>query len=169
VATFFIAYLTEDDLLLIHVWAGYIMLAAIAIRFLWGFAGTYHARFKNFITRPADAWQYVKEVFKLRAARYLGHNPAGGLMIVALLVGTCLTGLTGMLLYGAEDQAGPFATWFSEDSHFWEEVLEGMHEFFANACLLLVVVHVAGVLFESALHNENLVRSMWTGYKKSEE
>ena len=167
-ATFIVAYVTEEDFLSLHVWAGYVLLAAIAVRLLWGFIGTRHARFSDFVTKPSTAIQYVKDTLNLKAKRYIGHNPAGGLMIVTMLISLVITGASGLLLYGAEDHAGPFAAWFTANSHFWEEILEEFHEFFANFTVFLVVIHLAGVLVESVLHKENLVRAMWNGTKRAE-
>jgi cytochrome b len=150
------------------VWAGYILLAAIALRLVWGFFGTRHARFSDFVTSPSTAIQYVKDTIRLKAKRYIGHNPAGGLMIVIMLISLVITGISGLLLYGAEDQAGPFGTWFIAASDFWEEALEETHEFFANFTVFLVVIHLAGVLVESVLHKENLVSAMLSGNKRAD-
>ena len=168
VVTFFIAFLTEDDFLTLHVWAGYIVGAALAVRLLWGFVGTRHARFNDFVTSPRDAFQYTKDTLLLRAKRYLGHNPAGGLMIIAMMISLTVTTLTGIALYGAEEQAGPMASLFTGTGEVWEEVFEEVHEFFANFTLLLVFVHLAGVVIESLIHHENLVLSMFNGLKRSE-
>ena len=168
VSTFFIAYVTEEDFLSLHVWAGYVLLAVIAVRLAWGFIGTRHARFSDFVTSPSTALTYIKDTLRLKAKRYLGHNPAGGLMIVTMLASLVITGASGLLLYGAEEHAGPFAAWFVSESHMWEELLEGIHEFFANFTVLLVVVHLAGVLVESVLHKENLVSAMWSGEKRAD-
>ena len=168
VATFLIAYITEEDFLTLHVWAGYVLLAAIAVRLLWGFIGTRHARFSDFVTKPSTAFRYVKDTLALKAKRYIGHNPAGGLMIVVMLVSLVVTSISGLLLYGAEEQAGPFAGWFIANAHMWEKGLEEVHEFFANFTVVAVVVHLAGVLVESVLHKENLVRAMWNGDKRAE-
>ncbi|WP_455209601.1 cytochrome b/b6 domain-containing protein [Kaarinaea lacus] len=165
VATFLIAYITEEDLLGVHVWAGYIMLAAIAVRLVWGLVGTRHARFSDFVTSPSTALRYVKDTFGLKAKRYIGHNPAGGWMIVIMLISLVATGMTGLLLYGAEEHAGPFAGWFAASSGYWEDALEEIHEFFANFTVFLVVVHLAGVLLESIVHKENLVAAMISGEK----
>ncbi len=168
VSTFLIAYITEEDFLSLHVWAGYVLLAAVAVRLAWGFIGTRHARFSDFVTSPSTAIQYAKDTLQLKAKRYLGHNPAGGLMIVIMLASLVITGISGLLLYGAEDQAGPFSAWFIADSDFWEEALEETHEFFANFTVFLVVIHLAGVLVESVLHKENLVSAMLSGDKRAD-
>lgn len=169
VAAFAIAYLTEDDIMLLHVWAGYIIGAALLIRILWGLVGTRHARFTDFVTSPKTAVQYVKDTLTLRAKRYLGHNPAGGLMIVVMIISLAITVTSGIALYGAAEQAGPLAQSFAGSGEFWEDALEGLHEFFANFTLLLVAVHVAGVVVESLIHRENLVASMINGFKRAEE
>ena len=167
VGAFMIAYITEEDFLTLHVWAGYVVLAAIAVRLVWGFIGTRHARFTDFVTKPSSAIRYVADTFRSSAKRYIGHNPAGGLMIVLLLSSLLLTGITGLLLYGATDQAGPFAHWTVIHSLFWEEAFEETHEFLANFTVFLVIVHLLGVLVESLFHRENLVRAMIDGYKRS--
>jgi cytochrome b len=168
VTTFFIDYFTEEDLLTIHVWSGYIMLAIIAIRVVWGFIGTRHARFSDFVTKPSVAFQYLKDTVYLRAERFIGHNPIGGFLVVIILIGSVLTGISGLLLYGADEHAGPLAGLFTSGGEFWEDILEEIHEVFANFTLILVIIHVIGVVVESKIHNENLVRAMWDGYKNRE-
>lgn len=168
VTAFIVAFVTEDDYLTLHSWAGYLIVAAIAVRFLWGFIGTQHARFKDFVATPKEAMAYTKDVLALRAKRYIGHNPAGGIMIVTLMASLIITTVTGIAVYGAEEQAGPMASWFVGAGEFWEDFFEELHEFFANFTLLLVLIHLAGVLIESVIHKENLVRSMINGLKRVE-
>jgi cytochrome b len=169
VATFLIAYITEEDFLGPHVWAGYLLLAAIAVRLVWGFVGTRHARFSDFVTSPLTALRYIKDTLRLKAKRYIGHNPAGGWMIVVMLVSLVATGVTGLLVYGAGEHAGPAAGLFAASGDSWEKPLEEVHEFFANFTLFLVVIHLAGVLLESIIHKENLVAAMISGEKVSSE
>jgi len=165
VIAFFTAYITEDDFLTLHTYAGYTVFGLILFRILWGIIGPRHARFSNFVTSPGTAWQYVKDTLRLRAKRYLGHNPAGGAMIVLLLVSLLITTLTGMATYGAVESAGPFGNWLGTMGESGEDLLKEVHEFFANFVLMLVVIHIAGVIIESLLHRENLVRSMFHGFK----
>jgi len=165
---FFTAYFTEDDFLTVHAYAGYTVLALILVRLIWGFIGTRNARFSSFVTAPRVAWQYVKDTLRLRAKRYLGHNPAGGAMIVLLLISLLLTTLTGLAAYGASETAGPLAGWLGNIGETGEDIIKEVHEFFANFTVFLVVVHVAGVIFESLAHRENLVRAMINGYKSRE-
>lgn len=169
VLAFFIAYITEEDFLTIHSYAGYTVLALIVLRIIWGVIGTRHARFTDFVYSPQTIKHFLKETLYLRAKRYLGHNPAGGAMVILLLVSLLMTTITGLAVYGAGEQAGPMAAWFSGGSKFWEDVYEEVHEFFANFTLFLVFVHVAGVIVESFIHKENLVKSMIDGMKKSSD
>jgi len=164
-SAFFIAYISGEELLVVHTWSGYLILALLGIRFVWGIIGTRYARFTDFVYSPANIIQFLKDTLQLRAKRYLGHNPAGGAMVILLMVSLLVTSITGVVLLGAEDQAGPVAGWFSQGGGFWGEALEEVHEFFANFTLLLVFVHVAGVIVESFIHRENLVSAMITGFK----
>jgi len=168
VIAFFTAYFTDDDLLQVHVWAGYAVLALVLWRLLWGVIGTAHARFTDFVIRPAAVISYLKDVVSLRAKRYIGHNPAGGVMVIALLVALLLATVSGLAVYGADQGAGPLAAWMTGFGEEGEDVLEEIHEFFANLTLILVIAHVAGVLVSSWLHHENLPRAMVTGYKRAE-
>jgi cytochrome b len=165
VASFFIAYLTEDHFLTLHVYAGYSILSLILLRIIWGFTGPRYARFSNFVTRPAVSIRYVFDSLTGRAKRYLGHNPAAAAMIVMLLLSLLLTTFTGIAAYGAIESAGPLGSILGNIGEHGEDLMEEVHEFFANFTLLLVAIHVSGVLIESWLHGENLVKSMVHGYK----
>ena len=161
VAGFFIAYLTEDDLLNVHVWAGYLVFGLLIFRLLWGFIGSETARFSNFLCSPLQSFNYIKDVAAFKAKRYLGHNPAGAAMIILLLVSLLMTSLSGFAVYGADQGAGPLAGIGADYEDLWEEV----HEFFANFTLVLVAIHVLGVALESYIHKESLVKAMLNGYK----
>ncbi len=154
-AAFAIAFIVEDELLGLHIWAGYLALTLIAIRLVWGIIGTRHARFTDFVRGPRQVMAYLKDALAFRAPRYLGHNPAGGAMVIALLLSVAATGLTGMALNDAQALGG----------EEWEEI----HEFFAYLSLGLIVAHVAGVLFSSLSHRENLIGAMITGDKRRED
>jgi len=167
VAGFATAYLVEDEPLAIHVWAGYLVLGLIAVRIAWGLVGPQHARFTDFVRGPGAVGHYLGDALRGRAPRYLGHSPAGGAMVIALLVLLTAIGLTGLALYGAEEHAGPLASLMSGAPEFWEEGLEEVHEVLANLTLGLIVLHVAGVVFTGLSHRENLVRAMVTGKKRS--
>ena len=152
-ATLFLAaYATGEDAGQVHIAAGYAIAGLIALRIGWGFVGPRHARFSNFVRSPREVLAYLRDVALLRAPRYLGHNPAGGAMIIALLVMLVGTATTGYMM--------------TTDAFWGAKWVEEIHETFANLTVGLVVLHVLGVLLSSFLHGENLVKSMITGRKR---
>lgn len=166
VAAFATAFIVEDDLLGVHVQAGYLVLALIAVRLVWGFIGSRHARFSDFVRGPREVLGYVGDALRLHAKRCLGHNPAGGAMVLALLVLVSATGVSGLALYGAQELSGPLAPLLGGLPGFWGKALEEVHEVLANVTLVFIVAHVAGVLFSSLSHRENLIAAMFTGLKR---
>jgi len=163
VVGFTVAYLTEDDLLNVHVWAGYLVGALIVARVIWGFVGPARARFSDFIYPPDTTFRYVRNLVLFRAERHLGHSPGGGAMVMLLLLFLAATVVTGLVVYGGDQQAGPLAGMFTKDTG---EAMEEVHEVIANITLALVLAHIAAVVFASFVHRENLVRAMVTGYKR---
>ena len=135
----------------IHVALGYLMLGLIVFRLVWGFAGTRYARFASFVFKPAQVVDYLRSLLRCRPQHFVGHNPAGGLAIFLLLVLGLTTAVSGVLLY----------------QEIWGEAFEELHEGAANFMLAVVFIHIAGVAVSSLLHHENLVRSMFTGYKNA--
>ena len=152
VVVFTIAYLTEDDLLGLHVWAGNVVGGLIVARVVWGFIGPARARFSDFIYDPATTLRYLRDLILFRAERYVGHSPGGGAMVVVLLVFLAVTVVTGLVVYGGEHQAGPLAGVFSKDTG---EAIEGAHRVLANITLALIFAHIAAVILASFAHHEN--------------
>lgn len=166
-AGFLVAYLVEDDWLALHVWAGYSILGLLAFRLVWGFLGPGFARWSDFVKAPGEIMAYLKAAVRGDSERHLGHNPAGGAMVVALVVSLAATAVSGMALYGGQELSGPLAPVLAALPPAWAHVLEDIHEVLANLTLLLVVLHVGGVLWTSLAHRENLIVAMVTGYKRS--
>lgn len=164
---FTVAYASSDDWQDLHIITGYLIGGLVLFRLLWGVIGPAHARFGDFVRGPRAVLAYLKQLRGGHPTRYLGHNPAGGAMIVLLLFSLGVAVLTGLGLYAAEDGAGPLAG-LIPTAHRWADILEDLHEFSANFTLLLVLGHVAGVVLSSLLHKENLVRAMITGRKPKE-
>jgi cytochrome b len=153
VSLFAFAYMTGDEVQRVHNAAGYAIAGLLALRIVWGFIGPRHARFSTFVRTPREALRYLRDVLLLRASRYIGHNPAGGLMIVALIVMLGATVATGYLM--------------TTDAYWGSEALEEVHGALANATMGLVALHVLGVLVASFAHRENLVGAMITGHKRA--
>ena len=167
VGAFTIAFLTEEGPMDVHVAAGYTIAGLLAVRIVWGLVGSRHARFSDFIYRPRVVVQFLKDTLHQKAKRYIGHNPAGGAMILLLLLNLIIITITGFAVYGIEDHAGPMAAMMAGAGESAEDALEEVHEFFSWFTLILVVFHVAGVVMESRLHGENLVRAMVNGRKRA--
>jgi cytochrome b len=153
VASFALAWLTGDEIKSLHIWAGYAAGALIMLRLVWGVVGTRYARFAQFIRSPVTVAAYLRDVITGREARYLGHNPVGGLMIVALIAAMSVVCVTGWMQ--------------TTDAGWGVEWVEEAHEAMASAMLGLVGLHVLGVVVTSLRHRENLVRAMLTGRKRS--
>ena len=136
-----------------HEWIGYVSLAVVVVRFVWGWTGSQHARFADFVRSPSVTWQYVCQMVKRREPRHLGHNPLGGWMLVILLLMVALVGLSG---------------WLYTTDRFWGVAwVERLHSKLADALLVLAGVHVAGALYASFRHRENLVAAMVHGRKRT--
>ncbi|MEO8119640.1 MAG: cytochrome b/b6 domain-containing protein [Rhodoferax sp.] len=146
------AYLTAESerWRLVHVSLGYTLGGLVAFRILWGLMGTRHARFASFVRGPAAVLRYVRVMLAGRPEHHVGHNPAGALAIVLLLLSSIAIVATGWAVYN--DVGGDW--------------LGDLHEGAANFMLIVVAVHVAGVAVASWLHRENLVRAMVTGKKE---
>ncbi|PKM10074.1 MAG: cytochrome B [Gammaproteobacteria bacterium HGW-Gammaproteobacteria-3] len=162
---FFVAYFTEEDFLTPHVWAGYLVFGLLVFRLLWGFIGNRYARFSSFLCSPVQSIAYLKNLIHGKPERYLGHNPAGAAMIVLLLLSLLITTVTGFAVYALEEQSGPLVGVITQNEDFWEET----HEFFANFTVFLVILHVGGVIAESRRHKENLIKAMFSGYKRADD
>jgi cytochrome b len=153
VASFVVAWLTADEWDSVHEAAGYVIAGLIAVRLLWGLAGPRYARFSQFVRSPTVCFEYLGQLIRGSEPRHLGHNPAGGLMIVGLLVALAGTTLTGWM--------------YTLDAFWGAEWVEDAHESLANLVLIMVAIHVAGVLVASLRHKENLVRAMIVGRKRA--
>jgi cytochrome b len=152
VASFAVVWLSAEELDTLHEWVGYAMLALVGLRLLWGLTGPRYARFTQFVRHPATVVAYLKNIVAGKEKRYIGHNPAGGMMIIALLVSVVAVGVTG---------------WLCTTDAFWGvKWMEEVHGVIANAMLAMVALHVTGVIVASRRHGENLVRSMITGRKR---
>ncbi len=186
---FSIAYLTGEEESNLHIYSGYTVLGLIIFRILWGFVGTRYARFSDFVYSPKAVYQYVKSLVGQKPKHYLGHNPAGGWMVIAMLLTLFVVSFSGLKLYAVEEGLGPLAgslpavTLVSpayadddgdeeeegegkgeEGEEFWEEI----HEASANFMLFLIFLHIAGVVVSGRLHRENLIKAMITGRKSRE-
>jgi cytochrome b len=134
-----------------HERAGYLAMACMGLRLVWGFVGSRHARFASFVHGPRATWRYARQVLCARAPRHVGHNPLGAWMVLTLLV--CIAALT-------------LTGWLQTTDRLWgSETLEVVHTRLAWSLAGLIGLHVAGVLITSLQHCDPLIRAMVTGRK----
>lgn len=146
----------------IHVFAGYLAAALVVFRLVWGWRGGKYARFRSFIYTPAAYRDHLRNLIRLKPARHVGHNPLGGLAVFLILGLLAFLVLSGMLALGGAFQQGPLAGYFSFARG--EGFLEA-HEFLAYSLAAVIVLHVGGVVVESALTRDNLFTAMIHGLK----
>ena len=137
----------------LHMLAGYAAGGLVVLRIVWGVIGTPHARFSSFVRSPDAVIDYLRAILRGNETRHLGHNPAGGAMILALLAGIMVTAISGWLL--------------TTDAFWGVTWMQRVHHWSADGVLLLVVGHLAGVALASFRHRENLVAAMIVGRKRN--
>ena len=150
--TFAVAWLSSEHLERLHDAAGYVAGALVAARVVWGFVGTGYARFSQFIRSPETVAGYLKAIADGSERRFIGHNPAGGAMIVVLLGAMAAAAASGWLL--------------TTDAFWGSTAAQRAHSLMAHGVLLLVLLHLGGVALASVRHRENLVRAMVIGVKR---
>ena len=174
-AAVLIAWFTDEPLWM-HTWLGYLAGALVLLRIVWGFVGTENARFVNFVRGPRLIFDYLAGLVRLSSERYLGHSPAGGAMIIALLIMILATVGTGMANLAADRGEGPLSGVIAKvdrparvpGQRRPQLLIKEVHETIANITLALVALHVLGVALASFAHRENLVSAMITGRKRAE-
>jgi cytochrome b len=142
-----------------HAYCGYLALALVVFRIIWGFAGSWHARFANFVPSPKRLVAYLKG----ETAGGLGHNPLGGLSVIALLLAVLLQASTGLF---ADDDIffqGPLTKYVSNATVAF---LTSIHRFNQYIIMALVALHIGAILFYQIYKKESLVGPMITGDKK---
>jgi len=145
-----------------HVWAGYFIVMLIVFRIIWGFFGPEYSRISSFVYSVRDTFSHVKGLFLLRPSHYMGHNPLGALMIFVLFTTLVVITATGLVVLGGEENQGPFAGIIHYEFGYSTKTY---HLYFSLFLIFLVAVHLGGVIFESWVAKENLVKSMVTGNK----
>lgn len=167
VLSFTAAYLTaEFHVGFLHTLIGYFLCVLVLARVFWGFAGNRYARFSSFIFSPQETLAYLRSLRQGSPKHYFGHNPAGALMVFALLGVLALIFLSGLTTLAVIDFEGPLLfliDYFDDDASY---VARHLHGWLVDAALILIPLHLIGVAAGSIQHKENLVRAMVTGKKK---
>jgi cytochrome b len=151
--SFAVAWFSSEHSGRLHELAGYAAGVLVLARVAWGYFGSRYARFSQFMQPPAAVAAYLRSIATGAERRYIGHNPAGGAMIIVLLASIMATAATG---------------WMLTTDTFWGSLaVQRVHSILAHGVLLLVLVHLGGVALASVRHRENLVRAMVIGDKRA--
>jgi cytochrome b len=127
----------------------------VLFRLVWGVVGNERARFADFVYGWSRVRAYSLDLLRLRPPKFLGHNPLGGWMAVALLAIALFASMTGVVSGGLLGQATA-------------EAAEEVHEALGSLIQVMIVVHIAGVLVDWLLTGDNLVAAMISGRKPVE-
>lgn len=157
VVAFVIAWASAEGWLSVswHEPAGYVLAVVIATRAIWGFVGSRYAQFSQFIRGPRAVWSYTRQLLRASEPRFIGHNPLGAWMVLALMSVGAFTAFSGWL--------------YTTDRYWGSDAVSLLHAIGAWILLTLVGVHVLGVIYTSLRHRENLVAAMFTGKKPAGE
>jgi len=153
---------SEMDWMTWHMYSGYAILTLILFRILWGFVGSTHARFSDFIYGPRALIGYIRTLPSRTAAKFAGHNPLGGISVVLILL--CVLAQAGTGLFANDDiiNEGPLYKHVTKELSDW---LTTIHKYNFNLLLALMAVHVGAVLYYLIWKSENLIKPMFTGRK----
>jgi cytochrome b len=146
----------------VHVWTGYGLAALMIFRLVWGLCGPEYSRVVSFLYPPRDTFEHLRGLLLLRPPHYVGHNPTGALMVFALTGVLLALVATGLLVLGGEEKQGPL---WAVIGYAVGSAAKRVHYWLVLLLLVLVTCHVAGVVIESLLTHDNLVRAMITGWK----
>lgn len=147
-----------------HEWSGLTILTLVLFRVLWGFAGSTHARFSDFVRGPRAALDYARTLMRGRPPFHAGHNPLGGWMILLLLASLLVQAGTGTFANDDIMIEGPLAKHVSKEA---SDLLTRIHHINFNVLAALVTVHVGAALFYLWGKRENLILPLITGRKQA--
>ncbi|HTZ68345.1 MAG TPA: cytochrome b/b6 domain-containing protein [Roseiarcus sp.] len=145
-----------------HGWVGDVLLALLLFRLLWGFFGSETARFSRFLTSPRIVMQHLRYALLREPDRQVGHNPAGGWVVVCLLALLLAETLTGLYLANDIADEGPLTEIVPAPV---ANAISAAHAILWDVLLALIVLHVLAIAGYAAAKGQNLLRPMITGTK----
>ncbi|MBN8927218.1 MAG: hydrogenase [Rhodospirillales bacterium 69-11] len=146
-----------------HKLSGYTILTLLLFRIVWGFVGSDTARFSRFLRSPIAAIRHLLHMTKREEDREIGHNAAGGWMVLGLLLLLLAQVVTGLMSNDDISVEGPYARLVGKD---WSDWATGVHSIIFTIIQITVVLHILAVLAYLGLKGQNLVRPMITGKKR---
>jgi len=152
-----------EDMMQWHILSGYLLIGVVLFRIIWGFIGSYHARFISFLRSPKATLHYIIAMLKGQPTHYAGHNPAGAIMVVLLLLGLSIQASSGLITTDDIIWSGPLYPLVSETLASWGGTI---HHWLEEVLIVLVVVHIVAVIIHKVKFQESLVPAMIHGYKR---
>lgn len=146
-----------------HMWVGYAILALVLFRIVWGFLGSQHARFCDFVRSPLAVARYLGGMLRKDSPHFVGHNPAGGWSVLALLLSLFVQAATGLFANDEIATEGPLAGHVASTV---SDLLTTVHRYNFNVLLGLIGLHLAAIVFHLLVKRENLISAMVTGRKQ---
>jgi len=160
----------QEVMIDIHAISGYSVLALVLFRIIWGFVGSSNARFTGFLAGPRKVIGYMRKLpnGSARDLTYPGHNPAGGWMVVVLILLVAIQAISG--LFTSEDTFlffdGPLVAYVNSDV---ASTMNFIHHTNINLIYAAVALHVLAAIFYLMIKRENLIGAMITGMRKVPE
>ncbi len=152
----------DDPEMKVHKVAGYGILVLLVFRLIWGFVGGSTARLASFVKGPRAIAAHMRALKAGRAGTYLGHNPAGGFVILMILAACSVQVGLGLMASDGVMAAGPFADRVGDG---WASLAGTLHGYWFYALLSLAIVHILANLYYEFIRGERLVTAMVTGRK----
>jgi cytochrome b len=165
VLLFIAAYVTNSlgtNYFKYHLWSGYAIIVLVVFRLIWGFVGTYHARFINFLRDPFSTAKYAFSVLRKKDEHHLGHNPLGAVMVIILLLAILVQAVTGLFTNDEIFNLGPLYAYVSDELSLQ---LTSVHRQLFYWILGAIGLHIAAVLFHVFFKRDNIIKAMFTGEK----
>jgi cytochrome b len=146
-----------------HAVAGDAALTLIVFRLLWGFFGSQTARFSRFVAAPRAAVAHLRQIFRREPDRQVGHNAAGGWMVLLLLVLVLGEALTGIYVQNDVANQGPLTEITPARI---ANAITASHRIFWDALIGAVLLHTLAIIVYAAAKGQDLLRPMITGRKR---
>jgi cytochrome b len=163
VVLIFLAWATEEwDRMDWHVWIGYTILTLLLFRLAWGFVGSDTARFLWFLRSPVAAWRHLSHLRRREPDHEIGHNAAGGWMVLVMLGLLGVQAGTGLFSNDDANTEGPLLHLVGKQQSDW---LSHIHSLNFNLIEGVIVLHVLAIILYGVLKRQNLVRPLVTGIK----
>lgn len=147
----------------LHFLSGYTMLTLLLFRLAWGFAGSETSRFSRFLRSPVSGLQHLAAFGRREPDTDIGHNAAGGWMVLVMLLALGVQAITGLFSNHDIDAQGPLAYHLTKMRSDWFSTVHGLSFY---VILVLVTLHVLAIVTYAMVKRHDLVRPMITGRKR---